>query len=99
MNGTGKCSGRKEEAVSKCHGHYPIPEDEEGKKRYESALRHVAIAKENGVELAILQPRSPSCGAAEVYDGTFTGRKIPGQGVFAALLRENGIPVRDADTL
>ena len=23
MNGTGKCSGRKEEAVSKCHGHYP----------------------------------------------------------------------------
>jgi len=37
-----------EEAVSKCHGHYPIPEDEEGKKRYESALRHVAIAKENG---------------------------------------------------
>ena len=37
--------------------------------------------------------------AAAVYDGTFTGRKIPGQGVFAALLRENGIPVRDADTL
>ena len=48
MEGTGKCSGKKEEAVSKCHGHYPIPEDEEGKKRYESALRHVAIAKENG---------------------------------------------------
>ncbi|MBS5030705.1 MAG: hypothetical protein KHZ18_04960, partial [Dialister invisus] len=42
MEGTGKCSGKKEEAVSKCHGHYPIPEDEEGKKRYESALRHVA---------------------------------------------------------
>ena len=55
------------------------------------AARALAIAKENGVELAILQPRSPSCGAAEVYDGTFTGRKIPGQGVFAALLRENGI--------
>ena len=63
------------------------------------AARALAIAKENGVELAILQPRSPSCGAAEVYDGTFTGREIPGQGVFAALLRENGIPVRDADAL
>ncbi|MFQ8790760.1 hypothetical protein [Dialister invisus] len=48
MEGTGKCSGRKEESISKCHGHYPIPEDEEGKKRYESALHHVAIAKENG---------------------------------------------------
>ena len=32
MEGTGKCSGRKEETVSKCHGRYPIPEDEEGTK-------------------------------------------------------------------
>ncbi len=56
------------------------------------AARALAIAKENGVELAILQPRSPSCGAAEVYDGTFTGRKIPGQGVFAALLRKTASP-------
>lgn len=30
------------------HPQYPIPQDEEGRKRYESALRHVAIAKENG---------------------------------------------------
>lgn len=63
------------------------------------AEKALAIARENGAELAILQPRSPSCGATEVYDGTFTGTKIPGQGVFAALLRENGVPVRDADTL
>ena len=63
------------------------------------AARALAIAKENGVELAILQPRSPSCGAAEVYDGTFTGRKIPGQGVFAALLRENGLTERHARAL
>lgn len=63
------------------------------------AAKALAIAKEKGAELAILQPRSPSCGATEIYDGTFTGHKVPGQGVFAALLRENGIPVRDADAL
>lgn len=63
------------------------------------AEKALAVARQSGAELAILQPRSPSCGANEVYDGTFTGTKIPGQGVFAALLQQAGIPVRDADTL
>lgn len=63
------------------------------------AARALEIAREEGVELAILQPRSPSCGAKEIYDGSFTGRKIPGQGVFAALLTEAGIPVLDAGDL
>ena len=48
-------------------------------------------AREAGVTLAVLQPRSPSCGAREIYDGTFSGRKIEGQGVFAQLLAENGV--------
>ena len=42
------------------------------------AAKALAIAKENGVELAILQSRSPSCGVKEIYDGTFSGTKIPG---------------------
>ena len=41
------------------------------------AAKALAIAKENGVELAILQSRSPSCGVKEIYDGTFSGTKIP----------------------
>ncbi len=48
-------------------------------------------AKRQGITLAVLQPRSPSCGAREVYDGTFSGRKVPGMGVFARLLAENGL--------
>ena len=57
------------------------------------------IARREGAELAVLQPRSPSCGARQIYDGTFRGRKIPGQGVFARLLMENGIPVLEPEEL
>ena len=59
----------------------------------------VAIAKEKQIDLAILQSRSPSCGVDEIYDGTFSGRKIKGSGVFAAMLRENGFKVLDAASL
>ena len=63
------------------------------------AAKALAIAKENGVELAILQSRSPSCGVNEIYDGTFSGTKIPGQGVFAKMLMDEGIRVLDAGEL
>ena len=63
------------------------------------AEKALAIAKQNGAELAILQPRSPSCGVKEIYDGSFTGKKIPGQGVFAEMLRQAGIPALDAGEL
>ena len=55
--------------------------------------------KEHGAELVILQSRSPSCGVNTVYDGTFAGKTIEGQGVFAALLKENGIKVMDVAEL
>ncbi len=57
------------------------------------------VALKEKVDLAILQSRSPSCGVKEVYDGTFSGKKIPGQGVFAKLLMENGIKVIDVEEL
>ena len=46
-----------------------------------------------GCEAAILKARSPSCGAGAVYDGTFSRRLTAGDGVTAALLRENSITV------
>lgn len=54
------------------------------------------IAKRERIDLAILQSRSPSCGVREIYDGRFTGTRIPGQGVTAKLLCENGFRVMDA---
>lgn len=54
---------------------------------------------EAGAELVILQSRSPSCGVGSVYDGSFSGTLIPGQGVFAKLLMENNIKVMDVSEL
>lgn len=62
----------------------------------QTAARAVAMAKAAGVNCAILQPRSPTCGARQVYDGTFSGRLVPGSGIFAQALRAAGITVVDA---
>ena len=44
-------------------------------------------------EFAILKERSPSCGKGKIYDGTFSGTLIDGNGVTAELLMEQGILV------
>ncbi|GLB28878.1 hypothetical protein LAD12857_08010 [Lacrimispora amygdalina] len=51
------------------------------------------LAEIYGCKKAVLKERSPSCGRGMIYDGTFSGKKIPGNGVTAALLEENGIEV------
>ncbi len=51
------------------------------------------IAIKKGADLAILKQSSPSCGSGSIYDGTFTGNKISGDGITAALLKKNGIKV------
>ena len=51
------------------------------------------LCRENGVRLALLKAKSPSCGFGQVYDGTFTGVLTAGEGVTAELLRAQGIPV------
>lgn len=46
-----------------------------------------------GCQAAVLKERSPSCGHGQIYDGTFTGTLIPGDGVTAELLRADGAVV------
>lgn len=46
-----------------------------------------------GCKKAILKERSPSCGFGKIYDGSFSGRLIDGNGVAAALLAANGIEI------
>lgn len=62
----------------------------------EAALQ---FAKLTGCRCAVLKERSPSCGVGMVYDGSFTGKLVPGDGLTAALLQENGIKVLTADRL
>ena len=51
------------------------------------------LAKLFSCRKAVLKARSPSCGSGEIYDGTFSGTRIPGDGVTAELLKRNGIAV------
>ena len=51
------------------------------------------LAKKHNIVIATLKSNSPSCGNHSIYDGTFSGSKISGMGVTAALLSENGIKV------
>lgn len=59
------------------------------------AKKALEIVKESGAELVVLQPRSPSCGLGKIYDGSFTGRLVDGDGVFVKLLKDEGIKVVD----
>ncbi|MCR4614679.1 MAG: DUF523 domain-containing protein [Clostridiales bacterium] len=59
----------------------------------------LTVAKLNNVKFAVLKARSPSCGKGVIYDGTFTGRKIPGDGITAKLFSENSISVFTEDEL
>lgn len=52
-----------------------------------------ALAAQTGAEAALLKARSPSCGRGEIYDGTFTGTRTPGDGVTAEALKRAGVPV------
>lgn len=54
------------------------------------------IAKLIHATQAILKSKSPSCGIGKIYDGSFTGKLIPGDGVCATLLRQNGVRMRGA---
>jgi uncharacterized protein YbbK (DUF523 family) len=49
------------------------------------------VAQALNITVAILQPRSPSCGTRQIYSGRFDGRLVTGQGVTAALLVRHGI--------
>ncbi len=46
-----------------------------------------------GRVIAILKARSPSCGFGGIYDGTFTGKQINADGIFAAMLHERGADI------
>ncbi len=65
----------------------------------EGARICLEIAEKEQIDLAILQPRSPSCGVHQIYDGTFSGRLTEGSGIFASLLRESGFKVIEATEL
>jgi uncharacterized protein YbbK (DUF523 family) len=52
-----------------------------------------AVCAAHGIRVAILKDGSPSCGSRSIYDGSFTGRRLKGDGVTAARLRAIGVRI------
>jgi uncharacterized protein YbbK (DUF523 family) len=69
------------------------------KEYMEGAKEALRLAKENDVAFCIMKLDSPSCGSKLIYDGTFTGNKVPGQGLAVEYLRNGGLTVFGEDQL
>lgn len=57
------------------------------------ARQALELVREHRIRIAVLKANSPSCGNLLTYDGTFSGVKVSGEGVTAALLKRAGVQV------
>lgn len=64
-----------------------------------AVARAMEMVRKEDIQCAVLQSRSPTCGVNEVYDGSFSGRLIPGSGVLAQALKDEGYQVIDAEDI
>lgn len=63
----------------------------------QAVAQAMEMIRKEDIQCAILQSRSPTCGVNEVYDGSFSGKLIPGSGVLAQALKAAGYRVIDAE--
>ncbi len=69
-------------------------------EKYMSGVnRAVEFLDSRGIEMVVLQSRSPTCGVNQIYNGDFNKTLIKGQGLFAKLLIEKGYRVLDLEDL
>lgn len=61
--------------------------------------RSLGKLRRSQVSLAVLKAKSPSCGVGLVYDGTYSGRLVAGEGVFAERLEKEGVCVVTEETV
>ena len=64
-----------------------------------SVMEIMERIRDEEIQCAVLQSRSPTCGVNQVYDGTFSGKLIPGSGVFAKSLMDAGYLVIDVEDI
>ena len=63
----------------------------------EAVARVLEQIQEARIDCAVLQSRSPTCGVNQIYDGSFSGKRIAGSGIFAQALKDAGYRVIDAE--
>ena len=59
------------------------------------ARKTVELLKQYQITEVILKDKSPSCGYQVIYDGSFSGQLIAGQGILAALLVKEGFKIQN----
>ncbi len=70
------------------------PDGEDKTDEFLKGAQHaLEMAQSQGATSVILKARSPSCGCGKIYDGSFSGTLISGDGVTTALLKRHGIEV------
>ena len=63
-------------------------------KQFEhGAHQALLLCQRHNIRFALLKESSPSCGSNTIYDGSFSQKKIAGEGVTTKLLRQHGIQV------
>lgn len=65
----------------------------------EAVAKAMELIRKEDIQFAILQSRSPTCGVNQIYDGSFSGKLIPGSGVLAQALKDEGYQVIDAEDI
>ena len=64
-----------------------------------AVAKSMELIRKEDIQCAILQSRSPTCGVNQIYDGSFSGKLIPGSGVLAQALKTVGYQVIDAEDI
>lgn len=63
------------------------------KNFYAGANIALELVKKYNIKKALLKEGSPSCGSNYIYDGTFSGTKVEGQGITAKELSKLGVKI------
>lgn len=63
------------------------------------AQQALLLCQQHNIEFALLKESSPSCGSNTIYDGSFSQKKIAGEGITVKLLRQHGIKVFSENTI
>ncbi len=87
LGGQGRAVLAGQQVVRDCHGRDVSDAFRAG------AARALALVREQGIGMAVLKARSPSCGNRQTYSGEFSGRLVDGAGVTAAALQAAGVVV------
>lgn len=65
--------------------------DDKTKEFELGAKKALSLCKKEGIRIAILKEKSPSCGVHHIYNGEFCGKLVDNCGITAKMLMSSGI--------